>query len=253
MTRFLFVAVLAAAGCITPISSKIEVGDEPFALVVGEGKDGSTDLFAVPAAGGTFQQLTFTRVAEGLPRVAPAANLVAFTRLRDSLTSEVVVMHLRLGTEQRGSLDHDAGTIEALGWSAGGDSVIVRTDRGVWSAAVGAKLTFHAAGSDDRARLDSLTYEWVGDDRFGAIQPCQKGDQPLQPCVITARGDSTLLGTDITSPIRWGHDAMAYFRGNIFEVRPLAGGHARRPTWVSPPGNPRQPTHHPGAAQRSIR
>ncbi|MHB1330121.1 MAG: TolB family protein [Gemmatimonadales bacterium] len=247
MTRLLLIAALATTGCITPISSRIEVGDEPFALVVGEGKDGSTDLFAVPAAGGTFRQLTFTRVAEGLPRVSPAASLVAFTRMRDSLTSDVVVMHLRHGTEQRGSLGDDAGTIEALGWSSGSDTVVVRTDRGVWSAAIGSKLTFQRAAAEAADRLDSLTYEWVGDDRFGAIRPCQKADQPLQPCVITAAGDTTLLGTDITSPIRWGSDALAYFRGKNFEVRPLAGGHARVPTWVSAPGNPRQPTHHPGA------
>jgi len=250
MTRLALLAVLAATGCISPISSKIEVGDEPFALVVGEGKDGSTDLFAVPAAGGTFRQLTFTRVPEGLPRVAPAANLVAFTRQRSPETVEVVVMNLRVGTEQRGALGDDAGTIEALGWSPGGDTVIARTDRGVWSAAIGSKLGFQPAPSQESARLDSLTYEWVGDDRFGVIRPCQKGDQPLQPCVITARGDSTPLGTDITSPIRWGNDAIAYFRGNAFEVRPMAGGPPRRPTWVATPGNPREPTHHPGATPR---
>ena len=147
MTRLALLAVLAATGCISPISSKIEVGDEPFALVVGEGKDGSTDLFAVPAAGGTFRQLTFTRVPEGLPRVAPAANLVAFTRQRSPETVEVVVMNLRVGTEQRGALGDDAGTIEALGWSPGGDTVIARTDRGVWSAAIGSKLGFQPAPS----------------------------------------------------------------------------------------------------------
>ncbi len=249
MTRLALVVALAATGCISPISSRIEVGDEPFALVVGEGKDGSTDLFAVPAAGGTFRQLTFTRLPEGLPRVAPAGNLVTFTRLRDSLTNEVVVMHLRLGTEQRSSLGSDAGTIEALGWSSGSDTVVARTDRGVWWAVTGtSRLVFQQAPIGDAARLDSLTYEWVGDDRFGAILPCRKGDQPLQSCVITAHGDSTPLGTDIISPIRWGSDAMAYFRGNNFEIRPLAGGHAQMPTWVAAPGNPRQPTHHPGAS-----
>ena len=36
---------------ITPLTNKIRVGEEPFVIVVGEGRDGETDLFAAPAGG----------------------------------------------------------------------------------------------------------------------------------------------------------------------------------------------------------
>src|SRR5688500_20238993 len=68
------------ACALTPISRRIQVGEEPFVIGVGEGSDAMTDLFAAPAGGGAFVRLTFTRSEERLPRLSPEGTAVVFVR-----------------------------------------------------------------------------------------------------------------------------------------------------------------------------
>ena len=110
-----------SAACATPLSNKIQPGEEPYIIVVGEAGDGSTDLFAAPAAGGTFQQLTFNRLVEASPRISPNGKSVAFVRRQDrgSPNAELVVLDLTTMAEATVPIA-DAGDQPRLAWSNDG-------------------------------------------------------------------------------------------------------------------------------------
>ncbi|MFN0177823.1 MAG: TolB family protein [Gemmatimonadales bacterium] len=237
------IASMALAGCsVTPITGKIDVGEEAFVIVVGEGPDGSTDLFAAPAEAGKFYRLTFSRVPEARPRLAPSGTSVAFFRRFETGTELVVLDLLSMG-ERRAPVA--AGGEDRIGWSPTGDTVWVGAGERVFgAAAAGQPFGLSEVTAAGRGRGDSLLAEQLGDPVFALVGPCRRS---AGPCALVSDSVETALGDDVTDPIRWGADAVGYLRAGRLEVRPLGGGRSTRPNLADPPPGMRQPTHHPGA------
>jgi len=233
-------------GCgFTPLTNKVEVGDEAFVVVVGHGRDGSVDLFAAPAEGGRFYQFTYNQLAESNPTLAPSGTRLAFLRQgRDQSAPELVILNLLNGTETARTLPKEAGAAERLGFGSTDDSLAVATERGLYLVTA-TGLEPVAAGA--AAALDSLTYERLGEGGFASLRPCGTG---TGWCVAKAGGQETALPGDASDPIRWGAEGLAYLRQGRIEVRPLGGGRVRQPTWPNQPPGLSQPTHHPGTKRR---
>ena len=68
---------LAACRGVSPIGQRIPVGTGPFAVLVGEGADQQTDLFAFEPSGGEVVRFTFTRGREAGTAIHPAGVVVA--------------------------------------------------------------------------------------------------------------------------------------------------------------------------------
>ncbi len=234
--------VASAASCgFTPLTNKVEVGDEAFVVAVGEGPDGSVDLFAAPAEGGRFYQLTFNPLVESNPTVSPSGTRLAFLRQAAGRAApELLVMNLLNGTERPRSLPADAGPVVRLGFASTDDSLVVATEGGLYLATAAG---VESVSPSVAPTFDSLTYERLGDGGFASLRPCRAGSGW---CVVKADGLETALPTDASDPIRWGNDGLAYLRNGKIEVRPLGGGRVRQPTWSNQPPKLTQPTHHPG-------
>jgi hypothetical protein len=217
--------------------NKIEIGQEPFVVVVGEGADGRADLFAVRAGGGEMTQLTFTTLLEVAPTLTPEGALLAFLRMRDTLPTtprEIVVMNLLSGAERRLTLPDGAGRPEALGWSDDQATLYVRTDRGRWAlAAPPAEASAREVPPTDAAADTALTL-WLGTPRFARGIACGTG-----VCAVTPRGDTATLAPEGRDPMRWGNDSVAWFTGERLMVRPLGPGLSRRVEWSRAPSGVR--------------
>jgi hypothetical protein len=249
--------MLLAAGCgVTPLTGKLVPGDDPFVIVVGEGADGATDLFAAPAVGGPFTRLTFTRPAEELPRIAPEGRRVGFIRRYDAEAAELVVLSLETMGEIRVALPAPLRHPVHLGWFPSGDTVVVADSSGFYFAALATRpVSLQPAPAGLASRADSVSREWLGDPPFASIRPCRAaagycavaGPAGGQAGGRTGGEDvETALGSQVRDPIRWGAAAVAYVRDGRIEVRPLGGGSASHPEWSGVPEHLRQPTHHAG-------
>lgn len=238
-------ALLLVGGCkFSPLMNRITVGEEPFAVVVGEGPDGRTDLFAVSAGGGLVTQLTFTVPIEVGPRLTTNGGVLAFVRMRDTLPTtphEVVVMNLVSGGERALPLPTEAGQPQQVAWSDDETTLYVRTDRGMWAiAAPPAAPTARAIPAGDAVADTALTL-WLGTPRFARGISCGAG-----VCVITPRGDTTQLTPTGHHPLRWGTDSVAWFDGDALMIRSLGPGGPRRMTWSRPPQHPRDAAYAKG-------
>ena len=245
--RRLGLALLAGGlGCgFTPLTNKVEVGDEAFVVVVGEGQDGSVDLFAAPAEGGRFYQFTYNSLVESKPTLGPSGTRLAFLRqATDRPAPDLILLNLLNGTETERPLPVEAGPVVRLGFGSTDDSLVVATEHGLYLA-LGARTEPVSAG--EAQALDSLTYERVGDGGFASLRGCRAGSGW---CVAKGNGQQTALPSDASDPIRWGNEGLAYLRGGRIEIRPLGGGRVRQPTWPNQPPKLRQPTHHPGKPRR---
>jgi hypothetical protein len=234
VNRLALLMLLGAAGCnFSPLMNQIEVGEEPFVVVVGEGADGRADLFAVSSGGGALRQLTFTTLLERGPQLTPEGAILAFLRMRDTLATtprEVVVMNLLNGSERRLALPAEAGQPQALGWSDDQTTLYVRTDRGAWAlSAPPAEPNARPAKPGD-AMADTALALWLGSPRFARVIPCDSG-----VCVETLRGDTAQLSATGRDPFRWGTDSVAWFDGERLMVRSLGPGLPRRLEWSSAP------------------
>lgn len=234
-------------GCsVTPLTNKIPVGEEPFVIGVGEGPDSMTDLYAAPAAGGAFARLTFNRLVESAPRLSGGGTAVAFLRRdRDGAAEpELVVLNLLNGAERRVSLDADLGVPRRVGWRREDAGLALSSDSGTFGLppppAVPTLLRLHGA---DSAAADSVTGVALGEPVAAMVTGCAGGGL----CVRTVAGTTAPLDSAAHGPVRWGNDSVGYFTGRGFEVRPLAGGVARRPVWTSAPSRLRDLTYHRGA------
>lgn len=238
MNRLALVLLLGTAGCnFSPLMNKIEIGQEPFVVVVGEGADGRADLFAVSAGGGAMTQLTYTTLLEVGPTLTPEGALLGFLRMRDTLAGtprEIVVMNLLNGSERRMDLPASAGQPQALGWSDDQTTLYVRTDRGRWALAAppGDPSAREVAATD--AAADTALTLWLGRPRFARAIECGTG-----VCAVTARGDSAPLAPVGRDPMRWGNDSVAWFEGERLMVRSLGPGLSRRVEWSRAPSGVR--------------
>jgi hypothetical protein len=236
-------AGLLLAGCaVTPLSNRIQAGQDAFVIGVGEGADAQTDLFAAPAAAGAFYRLTFTRAVERLPRLSPSGTAVAFVRSdpRDTTRWSLVALDLRTTGERTVPLPPGAAGPLRLGWHPDG-RVVVRTSTGYLMLPPGGDRLLPVP-PDGVPGADSLTRELLGEPPAAMVVDCPEGGL----CIEAANGETGSLGAGVRDAIRWGADSIGYFSARGFEVRPLAGGPPRQPAWSRPPGRLRSLTHHGG-------
>ena len=246
-TRHLPLALGLLGACtVTPLTNKVRPGDEAFVVVVGEGEDRETDLFAAPAAGGKFTRLSFNRLVEDLPELSPAGTAVAYVRTRsaaDSVPHQVVVLDLLTNDERTANLPEAAPRPDRLGWARDG-SVLYVWASGAYRVDLAAHpLTAVPVGAAELAQADSAAAELLGDPPQGAVKRCGGW-----ACIVAATGDTTSLGEGVGEAIRWGPDSVAYFKKGSLLVRPLTGGHTRQPLFHDLPANLRRPTYHPGVS-----
>ena len=233
------------ACAVTPLSNRIQVGEEAFVIGVGEGRDGATDLFAAPAGGGAFVRFTFTRAEERIPRLSPGGRSVAYVR-RTGAGPEagwsLVVLDLLSNAERVAALPRDAAAPERIGWTADGAGVFLSAGR-LYRLSVPpeAPALTPLAGADSAA-ADPLTRERLGTPPVALVRECPGAGS----CVVAASGEVDSLGGAATGAIRWGADSLGYFTSRGFQVRPLGGGASRRPAWSAAPARLRQLTYHPG-------
>lgn len=234
MRQALLPGVLLVASCnLSPLMNRIEIGEEPIVVVVGEGTDGRTDLFAVNAGGGALSQLTFTNQVEQSPRLTAGGAVLAFLRMRDTLPGtarEVVMMNLLSGTERNYTLPADAGQPASLGWDDAGATLYVATDRGRWAINAPPQDPNLREVAPDDAMADTALTLWLGRPRFARAITCGAG-----VCAVTARGDTMMLTAEGREPFAWGTDSLAWFEGAHLTVRSLGPGVTRRVEWSRAP------------------
>lgn len=219
------------------------MGEEPFIVFVGEGIDHHTDLFAVPAGGGSVAQVTFTSLIEKGPRLSPTGEAVAFLRMRDTLPDahrDVVLMNLLGGGEATLSLPVDAGIPRAITWSRDGRTLYIRTDHGDWQATAPPLVT--AVPATETAGVDSTLDVWLGEPRFARVISCVGGGL----CIVGPRSDTTTLAPLGRDPIRWGSDSVAWFQPGGIIVRSLGPGRERRVILTNGPEHPRDGSYAAG-------
>lgn len=245
-------AVLGAGaltvGCgVTPIDRQIEVGVDPFLVFVAEGRDGVTDLFAGTPAGGTAWQLTFSRPAERIPRLAPAGTALAFLRELPGGKSELVVMNLLNGAERTTLVPEGARPITALAWAGEGTRIFVRgAEQVLATPAPPATLSLAPLEDSEHARADSAFAVLLGDPPLARVVDCETGDGSAGSgrtlCTEAADGLHHLLVAGAEEPFRWGTDSVAWRIGSSVVIRPLAGGRSRQIEWTAPPTGVRELT-----------
>jgi hypothetical protein len=242
------------SGCsVTPLTNKIEVGEEAFVVAVGEGSDGMTDLYAAPAGGGAFLRLTFNRPVESSPRLSASGRLLVYLRRTEAEAgaSDVVVLDLTNGAEERVALPRKGGAPTAVAWFERDSRLAVRTDSGLYGFAApsAAAVPTRLQGADS-ARADSALGVPLGAPIAAMVVSCAAPEVagrrvPARGglCVRTAGDEIAPLDSLGRDPVRWGADSVGYFTPAGFEVRPLAGGRSRRPEWGGAPARLRDLTY----------
>jgi hypothetical protein len=241
--------VILGCGTLPPLRGKIDVGREAYAIfVAGSGLGG--DLYAVRAEGGPAYPVTFTTVAELRPALSPDGVEVAFFRgksLRDSTPTSLWVLNLLNGTDRELRLPKDAGALERVVWSSDGTSLLVKTGKEVFRLdAPPAKPNARIVPAEERAAADSTLAVLLGDPVFARVVPCQPRSEDL--CVVPRRGRPGILAQAASDPVRWGDDSVAFFTGELLQIRPLARGRPRLLHWTEAPNRPRQITYFPGSS-----
>lgn len=206
-------------GTLSPLSNKLEIGQESYFLFVADGEDGLGDLFAAAPIGAQSFQLTFTRLDERAPALSPDGVMVAFLRSRapEDSAPAVVIMNLVNGAER---IVSDAGAVRALAWSRDGSRLYLRTATGIMAtAAPPASQAVSAIDPSEQPATDSAFKVLLGEPPVGEAVACEQGGV----CAQLPSG-LTVLSTEGTSPARWGSDSLIYAVGNELIVRPLGGG-----------------------------
>ena len=249
-SRAFVTAVLAAligTACrvsLSPLQNHLAPGEEPFAVFVANGEGGTGDLFAVRAEGGVSYPITYTRVRELAPALAPTGTSLAFLReavAGDPATRRVVVMNLLNGSER--ILPAVEAPIDALAWDPGGVQLFLRA--GSTTYAVPAPPAEGAPRRLDPTQVpiaDSAFSVLLGTPAFARAVECPE----VGVCIELPSGERSVLDQEGRGAARWGSDSVGYFVGNHFVVRPLGAGHARELRFTPPRAEPRELTFFPG-------
>lgn len=244
-----WLAMLTMSACrvsMSPVQNRFAPGEEPFAVFVADGEAGLGDLFAVRADGGPTFPVTYTRVRELAPSLAPTGTALAFIReavAGDPSTRRVVIMNLLNGGERM--LPRTDSPPEAVGWSADAGTLYVRTASGTVAAPAPPKRTeLRVLEGAEAAHADSTFDVLLGTPAFGRVIDCPEGGI----CVQLTSGERSVLAADGRGAARWGSDSVGYFVGPGFVVRPLGPGRLRELRLTPPRLAPRELTFFPGPA-----
>lgn len=250
--------LVVAAGCllvacrgISPLSNKITPGEEPFVIVVGEGSDGETDLFAASTGGGDVVRLTFTRDLESAPALHPSGSAVAFLRRAAGADPRtwLVVLNLINAAEREVEIPEAVGQAGRVGWSHDGAALYVGGTTAVAvTPAPPAGLALDVMGASDprRAAADSSLGVLLGDPPVAQVAPCPGDSASSTFCAVGALGTVQPLGEFVQGPFRWGADSLGYFDGERLMVRSLGGGRPRHVAWTRAPDHAREATYSGG-------
>ncbi|HEY3011287.1 MAG TPA: hypothetical protein VGJ36_00975 [Gemmatimonadales bacterium] len=233
---------LTACGTLPPLRGKIDVGRESYGVFVG-GSGMNGDLYAVRGDGGPAFPLTFTTVAELRPALAPGGAEVAFLRglsLRDSTPATVWVLNLLNGAERELRLPKGAAPPERVGWSRDGTSLVVQAGLELYRVNAPPESSDpRAVPPAERTVAESSLAVLLGDPVFARVVPCKRAEDL---CVLPRTGAPGILAQAARDPLRWGTDSVAFFVGELLQIRPLAKGRPRLLNWSNVPVNPRQMT-----------
>ena len=232
--------VSACCGTLSPLSNKLEVGQDQYVVFTADGEDGKGDLFASPPSGGTAYQITFSRVDEELPALSPDGTMLAFIRSAapsDASTWSLVVMNLLNGSERRIGLREYIPT--RLAWSADGGRLFLQRATGPQvTPAPPASLSPQTVAMSERATAESALAVMLGDPPQAEAVPCPDG-----------AGLCARLGNRVQSfaergsaPAHWLGDSVAYLEQGNWIIRPLAGGRTRVLSWTTRLTHPRDLT-----------
>lgn len=231
-------------GCrVSPLTNQLEVGEEAYVVVVGEGADGQTDLYAGSASGGVWHRLTWTRNREWAPALDPSGVQLAFFRDDQRGATRLVVMNLLNAAEREADLPADGAPFVRVAWSDDGSRLYLAGSTGRWTTpAPPAALapTRAEAGSPAEAEADSALAVLLGRPAFAAAGPC--AGAPAALC-IGSGGTVTVLDSTGADPFRWTADSVAWRVGDRVIIRPLGPGRIRTVVWAPPLAGFRQPTH----------
>jgi hypothetical protein len=233
-------ALPALAGCrisLSPLQNRVSLGQEPYLVFAATGEGRRGDIYAVKPAGGEIWPVTYTRVDERLPALAPNGAGLAFVR-RAANRDLVVVMNLGTGGERR-ALRLEADSVTALAWR-GQEELWVRTVARDWRVTrEGDPVPLEAPP----AVRDSAFGVLLGEPAFATAAPC---DTAPGLCVRAADGVEQPLEPRGRDVARWGADSVAYFLGDVLAVRALGAGRERRLRWHPEPIAPRAVSYYPG-------
>ena len=225
-------------GCsLSPLHRKIKVGEEPFVVFVATGTDGKPDLFASHPTGGEPVRLTFTAMAEALPRLTPRGDMVAFVREQnDKSGHDLVVMNLLSGAERLLELPAETGTISALGWNSDQSAIYLQGATNRWRVtAPPAPIAIELLSAAAATAADSALMVVLGRPAFARAEPCVGG----AVCVVGPNGVPARMSAIGRAPFRWGSDSLAWFEEDRIMIRSLGPGTARRLTWTGGVQEPR--------------
>lgn len=230
---------------MSPLSNRVNIGDEPFVVVVAEGEGNAGDLYAIPSSGGVAWQITFSRVDESHPAVTTDGSVVAFLRggQKPETQPVVVLMNLLNGAERRIELPAGARP-ERVAWSADQTKVYIRTSTGLFSiAAPPASQLLAPVPPADSASADSALAVLLGTPAFARASLCRSG---AGLCAESDSGESVIdsAGAD---PARWGADSVAYISHGELTVLSLGGGHTRDVRTSKVLKGVREPTYSEGS------
>ena len=233
-------ALLALAGCrvsLSPLQNRIAFGQEPFLVFAATGEGRAGDLYAVKPAGGEIWPVTYTRVDERLPAIAPNGVGLAFVR-RVRGRDDVVVMNLSTGSERQ-ALRLEADSVTGLAWR-GQEELWVRTVGSAWRVTRAGEPAPHEVPG---AARDSAFLVLLGEPAFAAAGACAS---LAGVCTRGADGVEHLVAAEARDAARWGPDSVAYFVGDRLTVRPLGPGREREIRWHPVPAEPRAVSYFAG-------
>jgi hypothetical protein len=256
LSAALGIGVLGCRLSLSPLQNRIAVGSEPFFVFVADGEDGLGDLFVARSEGGPVYPVTFTRLHETMPVLAPDGTALAFLRTRqpaDSADYRVVVLNLMNGAERTLFSASEGASIRHIGWNHEGTALYVETDAAVYEVtSPPAPLRQAVLGLSALTRADSAFRVYVGSPNFAEVRSCRTGGAEAGLCAIPrgGGGDESPLVAGGRDPVRWGPDSVGYYTDDGLEVRPVGRGNARRVRLRASPVHPRLPTYFPGRQTR---
>jgi hypothetical protein len=157
-------------------------------------------------------------------------------------------MNLLNGADRELRLPKGAGAPERVSWSPDGGYLVIKAAQDLYRFdAPPARPNPRPVPAEDRVAAESSLAVLLGDPVFARVVPCKQAEDL---CVIPRSGRPGILAQAASDPVRWGTDSVAFFTGELLQIRPLAKGRPRLLHWSEAPARPRQATFFPGQAAK---